>query len=155
MAKLVYLVAVSADGFIAGPDGAFDFFPNAGDHLSAQAQAFPETLPSPLRTILGATQHAVRFGSVVMGVDDEPFEEVLEAARHEAGVTNDADLPPEKLKEVTAKFKAIVKAETGTDFPDEPVEQLKLARRSSSRGTASAPRTTARPRAFPMIWARR
>jgi pyruvate,orthophosphate dikinase len=67
------------------------------------------------------------FGSVVMGVDDEPFEKVLEAARHEAGVTNDADLPPEKLKAVTAKFKAIVKAEAGTDFPDEPVEQLKLA----------------------------
>jgi len=46
MAKLVYFVAVSADGFIASPDGAFDFFPVEGEHITAQAEALPETLPA-------------------------------------------------------------------------------------------------------------
>jgi dihydrofolate reductase len=67
MAKLVYFVAVSADGFIASPDGAFDFFPVEGEHITAQAEALPETLPRHVRGALGASDHAARFGCVVMG----------------------------------------------------------------------------------------
>jgi dihydrofolate reductase len=67
MVKLVYFVAVSADGFIASPEGAFDFFPFEGEHIGAQVQALPETLPSHVRKALGASEQAVRFGSVVMG----------------------------------------------------------------------------------------
>ncbi|MEK6572949.1 MAG: putative PEP-binding protein, partial [Chloroflexota bacterium] len=36
-------------------------------------------------------------------------------------------LPPEDLKTITARFRAIVKGKTGRDFPTNPVEQLKLA----------------------------
>jgi len=67
------------------------------------------------------------FGSVVMGVDDHPFEEVLTEARAEAGVETDSDLDAAALAKVLERFKAIVKAETGMDFPQDPREQLLMA----------------------------
>ena len=67
MRKLVYFVAVSVDGFIASPTGAFDFFPMEGDHITAQIQELPETLPRHVRQMLGIPDEAARFGAVVMG----------------------------------------------------------------------------------------
>ncbi|MCM2328260.1 MAG: pyruvate, phosphate dikinase [Lysobacter sp.] len=67
------------------------------------------------------------FGTVVLDLPDEPFEAVL--ARHRAvlGVANDADLAAATLLEITAEFKAIVKARAKRPFPEDPLEQLKLA----------------------------
>ena len=67
------------------------------------------------------------FGSVVMGIDDEPFEEVLTEARKHAGVENDSDLGAEDWKRVTGEFKKIFAAKTGRDFPQDPIEQIRLA----------------------------
>jgi pyruvate, orthophosphate dikinase len=67
------------------------------------------------------------FGSVVMNVDDEPFEEVLAEARKKAGVKTDAELNAAQWKEVVAEFKKIFKEETGQDFPQDPQIQIKLA----------------------------
>ncbi len=67
------------------------------------------------------------FGSVVMGIADEPFEEVLTEARQKAGVQSDSDLNAAQWKEVTEEFKKIFKQETGRDFPQDPLEQIKLA----------------------------
>jgi pyruvate,orthophosphate dikinase len=67
------------------------------------------------------------FGSVVMDVDEHPFEEVLAAARKKAGVKTDAELSAEQWMEVTAEFKKIFKAETGIDFPQDPIHQVKLS----------------------------
>jgi pyruvate,orthophosphate dikinase len=62
------------------------------------------------------------FGSVVLGLDDEPFEEVLTEYRTKHGVGNDAELPPAALREVVERFKALA-----PDFPQDPAEQLRLA----------------------------
>jgi pyruvate,orthophosphate dikinase len=67
------------------------------------------------------------FGTVVMGVPDEPFEEVISEFRKKRGVSSDAGLTAEDWKEITEKFKEIVKKHTGNDFPTDPVEQLRLA----------------------------
>jgi pyruvate, orthophosphate dikinase len=67
------------------------------------------------------------FGSVVLGVRDEPFEEVLERARAERGVSSDSDLTTEDFRRVTDEFKAIVSRYAGRPFPDDPIEQLRLA----------------------------
>jgi dihydrofolate reductase len=67
MRQLVYFVAVSADGFIAGPSGQFDFFPMQGDHILAQARELPETLPGPVRDALGVPFVRQRFDTVLMG----------------------------------------------------------------------------------------
>ncbi len=67
------------------------------------------------------------FGTVVLDLPDEPFEAVLARHRAALGVANDADLAAGTLLEITAEFKAIVKARAKRPFPEDPVEQLRLA----------------------------
>jgi pyruvate, orthophosphate dikinase len=67
------------------------------------------------------------FGTVVLGLPDEPFEAVLARWRQQRGVANDADLPADDLLAITEEFKRIVRKESGTDFPADPLEQLRLA----------------------------
>ncbi|MFQ6118062.1 MAG: PEP/pyruvate-binding domain-containing protein, partial [Candidatus Bipolaricaulia bacterium] len=67
------------------------------------------------------------FGSVVMEVPDEPFEEVIAKLREGRGVETDAELGAEDWREITERFKQIIKENTGCDFPQAPEEQLRLA----------------------------
>jgi len=67
MRKLVYFVAVSVDGCIAGPRGEYDFYPMEGDHIAAQVEELPETIPRHMREALGLPARQVRFDTVVMG----------------------------------------------------------------------------------------
>jgi pyruvate,orthophosphate dikinase len=67
------------------------------------------------------------FGSVVIGVRDEPFEEVLAHRREAAGVDSDADLGVEDLIQIVAEFKEIVRLYSGRDFPSDPIVQLQMA----------------------------
>ncbi|MBJ6638573.1 pyruvate, phosphate dikinase [Streptomyces sp. DHE7-1] len=67
------------------------------------------------------------FGKTVLGVDGELFEEALDAAKAAKKVTVDTDLEAADLKKLVAKFKKIVKAEAGRDFPQDPREQMDLA----------------------------
>ncbi|MGD8973251.1 MAG: pyruvate, phosphate dikinase [Desulfobacterales bacterium] len=67
------------------------------------------------------------FGSVVMNMPDEPFEEIITKAREKAKVTSDSELTADDWKKVTEEFKTIYKTHTKQDFPTEPYEQLKLA----------------------------
>ncbi len=67
------------------------------------------------------------FGSVVLGIADEAFEDVLEAFKHEKNAKQDTDLKAVDLKDLVIKFKAVVKKEKGFDFPQDPLQQMKLA----------------------------
>jgi pyruvate,orthophosphate dikinase len=67
------------------------------------------------------------FGSVVLEIPDEAFEEVLDAFKEAKGAKADTDLDAASLKELTEKFKAVVKKEKGFDFPQDPFKQLELA----------------------------
>jgi pyruvate,orthophosphate dikinase len=67
------------------------------------------------------------FGSVVLGISDEAFEHVLDSFKEEKGAEADTDLTAEDLKELTEKFKVVVKKEKGFDFPQDPYKQLELA----------------------------
>jgi pyruvate,orthophosphate dikinase len=67
------------------------------------------------------------FGSVVLGLADEPFEEILAAARAKAGVASDSELGAGHWRRVTSEFLAIVRRESGRDFPQDPIEQIRLA----------------------------
>ena len=67
------------------------------------------------------------FGSVVMGLPDELFEQVITAARRRAGVETDAALTTEHWQAVTREFKEIYRHQTHHTFPNDPYEQLKLA----------------------------
>ncbi|MGQ9909869.1 MAG: pyruvate, phosphate dikinase [Candidatus Flexifilum sp.] len=67
------------------------------------------------------------FGSVVMGIADEPFEDYLTEVKKERGVKSDVELNADDWKRVTAEFKRIYRQETGDDFPQDPYRQLELA----------------------------
>jgi len=67
------------------------------------------------------------FGKVVLGVRHEEFEKILDEHKARLGVRFDLDLDAKALMEVVREYKALVKKETGRDFPDDPYEQLQLA----------------------------
>ncbi|MEV8530848.1 dihydrofolate reductase family protein [Streptomyces sp. NPDC051211] len=68
MRKLTYYIAATLDGYIAGPDGQYDFFPFEGEEAAAILADFPETLPTPLHGPLGIADRAPeRFDTVIMG----------------------------------------------------------------------------------------
>jgi len=67
------------------------------------------------------------FGSVVMGIPDEPFEEVLAAARKKAGVESDTQLSAEDWQSVTETFKQLFRRHTHRAFPQDALEQLFMA----------------------------
>lgn len=70
------------------------------------------------------------YGDVVLGMkptnkeDIDPFEAIIEEVKHAKGVELDNELSVDDLKELVAKFKAAVKAQTGKDFPASAYEQL-------------------------------
>lgn len=72
------------------------------------------------------------FGRIVMGVkagadEEDPFEQVLREYKAKTEGGQDTDLTTDMLKEICAKFKAIIKQCTGKDFPEDPYEQLRMA----------------------------
>ena len=67
------------------------------------------------------------FARIVQGISAEKFDHVLDEAKEKAGVKSDPELSADQLREVVAEYKKIVKAETGADFPSDPLEQLRLA----------------------------
>jgi pyruvate, orthophosphate dikinase len=67
------------------------------------------------------------FGAVVIGVRDEPFEEVLARKREDAGVNSDSELSVEDLQEIVESFQEIVRLYSGREFPSDPLVQLEMA----------------------------
>ena len=67
------------------------------------------------------------FSDVVMEVGKKYFEQLIDEMKEKKGVKFDVDLTAADLKELATQFKAEYKKQLGTDFPSDPVEQLKLA----------------------------
>ncbi len=64
------------------------------------------------------------YSDVVMEVGKKYFEELIDKMKADRGVTQDVDLTADDLKELAGQFKAEYKAKIGSDFPDDPKEQL-------------------------------
>ncbi|GAA1656401.1 dihydrofolate reductase family protein [Actinoplanes couchii] len=108
MRKLVYFVAASIDGFIAAPDGSWDFFQSGADVIDYMRETYPETLPSHVRGP-GTPPNRV-FDTVLMGRNT--YEPALKA-----GISR----PYEHLEEIV--FSRSLKRETAD--PLTVVKQLK------------------------------
>ncbi len=67
------------------------------------------------------------FGTVVVGLPDDPFEEILASARAKAGVTSDSDLDAGQWQEIVGAFQHLFLQETGEPFPQDPETQIRLA----------------------------
>ena len=67
------------------------------------------------------------FSDVVMEVGKKYFEQLIDKMKEEKGVQYDVELTAADLKTLAEQFKAEYKNQLGTDFPSDPVEQMKLA----------------------------
>ncbi|MFZ1866651.1 MAG: pyruvate, phosphate dikinase [Polyangiales bacterium] len=67
------------------------------------------------------------FGTVVLGVRDEPFEDVLAHHRESRGVSSDADLTAEDYRSIVGAFKEIVLRNARIEFPSNAEDQLRMA----------------------------
>ncbi len=64
------------------------------------------------------------YSDVVMEVGKKYFEALIDEMKEKKGVKLDVELTADDLKELANQFKAEYKAQLGTDFPSDPVEQL-------------------------------
>lgn len=68
MRRLTYFVALSIDGFIAGPDDEVDFYPSSDAYSARMIETLPDVLPTHGRRQLGIDDEPNRtFDTVVMG----------------------------------------------------------------------------------------
>ena len=68
MRKLVYYIAVSIDGYIAGPDGETEFYPTGDDMAVWMTAEYPETVPTHVRAAAGLGDLPNKtFDTLVMG----------------------------------------------------------------------------------------
>ncbi len=67
------------------------------------------------------------FGTVVLGIADEAFEKPLADYKQRKGYKLDTEMTAEDWKTIIAAFKDVVKKEKGSEFPQDPIVQLKLA----------------------------
>jgi pyruvate,orthophosphate dikinase len=64
------------------------------------------------------------YGRIVLGIEAAAFDEPFEKAKADVGTTSDAGVPAERLAELVAELRAIVRTATGRPFPQEPGAQL-------------------------------
>ncbi|WEL91807.1 dihydrofolate reductase, partial [Tsukamurella tyrosinosolvens] len=67
MRSLVYYVAVSLDGRIAGPEGQYDFYPVDEEYSRQMNEEWGDGLPTGLHEALGITPPLTKWDTVVMG----------------------------------------------------------------------------------------
>jgi len=68
------------------------------------------------------------FGNVVLDIEKSAFDEVFDAKKKQKKAKLDTDLDAKALKEVIAEYKKVVKKHAKRDFPQDPHEQLVMAR---------------------------
>lgn len=111
MRKLVYYVAATLDGYIAGPEGQYDFMPFEGEPAEMIKAEYPESLPAHARGPLGIADAPNRhFDTVVMGRGT--YEPALAA-----GITS----PYPHLEQYVVSATLRVEDPAVTVVPDDPV----------------------------------
>jgi pyruvate,orthophosphate dikinase len=68
------------------------------------------------------------FGNVVLDIEKHAFDEVFDAKKKQKKAKLDTDLDAKALQEVIAEYKKVVKKHAKRDFPQDPHEQLVMAR---------------------------
>lgn len=67
------------------------------------------------------------FGHTAMGIEDKAFKEVMEALKGELRIKQDTELNAEAMQELTARFKKVYRNAVGQEFPQAPLQQLRIA----------------------------
>ena len=122
------LVSVRS-GARASMPGMMDTILNLGlndDVVAAMIKGNPD--PKFERFVYDSYRRFIQmFSDVVMEVGKKYFEQLIDKMKAEKGIQYDVELTAADLKTLAEQFKAEYKAQIGTDFPSDPVEQLKAA----------------------------
>ena len=122
------LVSVRS-GARASMPGMMDTILNLGlndDVVAAMIAGNPD--PAFERFVYDSYRRFIQmFSDVVMEVGKKYFEQLIDKMKEDRGVKFDVDLTAADLKELAEQFKAEYKNQLGSDFPSDPIEQLKLA----------------------------
>jgi pyruvate,orthophosphate dikinase len=133
------LVSVRS-GARASMPGMMDTILNLGLN-DAVAEGLAARTKSPRFAFDAYRRFVAMHASIALGVSREPFDRALDEARARVALAKgvdrtrlnaeelkravpDSDLPAEELRALVSQFKAIVKQETGRDFPTDPRQQL-------------------------------
>jgi pyruvate, orthophosphate dikinase len=68
------------------------------------------------------------FGNVVLDIEKSAFDEVFDAKKKQKKTKLDTDLDAKALQEVIVEYKKVVRKHAKRDFPQDPREQLVMAR---------------------------
>ena len=116
------LVSVRSGAAVSMP-GMMDTVLNLG--LNPETVAAMIKLTGNERFVMDSYRRFIQmFGDVVMGVPHHDFEHELTAVKKAKKAKQDTDLDADALKEVVARYKALVKKKTGKSFPNDPMKQL-------------------------------
>ncbi len=118
------LVSVRS-GARASMPGMMDTVLNLGLN-SVTVKALANKTNNPRFAMDAYRRFITMFGSVVMDIHRDKFEDVLDETKRALGVTSDTDIPAEGLAELIMKYQEVVRQETGRKFPEDPLEQLKM-----------------------------
>jgi pyruvate,orthophosphate dikinase len=78
------------------------------------------------------------FGNVVLEIPKDVFEHEFEAVKQARKARLDTDLDENALREVVDRYKKVVQQKAGRPFPQDPHEQLKMARDAVFRSWMNA-----------------
>ncbi len=120
------LLVSCRSGAVFSMPGMMDTVLNIG--LNDETAARMVELTDDPRFVYDAYRRLVHmFGSVVLNIDDEEFEEPLDQYKEEKGYKLDTQMDADDWKALTETYKDVIKEQWGKDFPQDPYEQLKLA----------------------------
>ncbi len=106
--------------------GMMDTVLNIG--LTDETAAGMVALTGNPRFVFDAYRRLVEmFGTVVLGIPDEAFEEPLKEYKNQKGYNLDTEMTALDWKHMVSVFREVVKRHKGFDFPQDPFKQLELA----------------------------
>jgi len=119
------LVACRSGAYMSMP-GMMDTVLNIGlNDVTAQAMI---KLTGDARFVYDSYRRLVQgFGTIVLNIPDEAFEEPLDEYMKEHKYAYDNELKAEDWIRITDIFKGVIKSQTGSDFPQDPYKQVELS----------------------------
>ena len=116
------LVSVRS-GARASMPGMMDTILNLGLNDEAVV-AFAEKTNNPRFAYDSYRRFIQMYSDVVMEIDKSFFEKIIDEVKNNKGVKSDLELDTDDLKELVNRFKEVYKESMGSEFPQDPNEQL-------------------------------
>lgn len=123
--EMPLLVSVRSGAYFSMP-GMMDTVLNLG--LNEQTVEGLADLTGNRRFALDCYRRFIQmFGDVVLEIPKYKFDQIFDAQKKHAQVSEDTSLDELDLEHIIKKYKELVKKEMGVSFPEEPMHQLEMA----------------------------